>query len=85
MADFALLHTRLTNLESRIAAARDRLQQHDTARQDYTGTLDQLTERYLHLQQELHSETVSLEAQGVHVDSFEKTVLTWINGLTLHR
>lgn len=84
MADFSSLDGRLNNLENRIAGARGRLCRHDTAHRDHAATLDEMTERYLHLRQQLHSESVNLEAQGVHVDSFEKTVLTWINGLTLH-
>ncbi len=84
MTDFSSLDGRLNTLEKRIAGARGRLCQHDTAHRDHAATLDELTERYLHLQQELRGESVDLEAQGVHVDSFEKTVLTWINGLTLH-
>ena len=85
MADFASLDDRLTALEQRIAGARDRLDRADpTLHKHHAATLDELTERYLHLQQQLHSETTDLEAQGVHVDSFEKTVLNWINGLTLN-
>lgn len=84
MADFGSLNDRLNRLESRIAAARHRLKLHDTAHRDHAEALEELTERYLHLQQELHSESANLEAQGVSVDSFEKTVLTWINRLTLH-
>jgi len=84
MADFSSLNDRLNNLEKRIAAARDRLCLHKTPHSDHATALDELTERYLYLQQELQSETVNLEAQGVHVDSFEKTVLNWINGLTLN-
>lgn len=83
MADFSSLNDRLNNLETRIAGARARLNQHSAAHQDHASTLDELTERYLHLQRELRGEAADLESQGVHVDSFEKTVLIWINGLTL--
>ncbi len=83
MAEMDSLQARMSSLERRIAEARERLTLHSTLHQDHAATLDELTERYLHLQQQLQSEAVGLEAQGMHVDSFEKTVLTWINGLTL--
>jgi hypothetical protein len=84
MADFSSLNDRLNNLEKRIAAARDRLYLHETPHSDHATALDELTERYLYLQQELHGETANMETQGVHVDSFAKTVLNWINCLTLN-
>ncbi|HEX3161667.1 MAG TPA: hypothetical protein VHQ92_03735 [Pseudolabrys sp.] len=84
MADFSSLNDRLNNLEKRIAAARDRLYLHETPHSDHATALDELTERYFYLQQELNSETANLEAEGVHVDSFEKTVLDWINSLTFN-
>ena len=83
MADFGSLNDRLAALEARIRSARERLHLHNTPLEDHAATLDELTERYLYLQQELQSETVDLKEHGVHIDSFEKTVLGWVNGLTL--
>ncbi len=83
MADLDALKARMNSLENRIGAARERLALHSALHIDHAATLDELTERYVHLQQQLNKETASLESEGVHVDSFEKTVLEWINGLTL--
>jgi hypothetical protein len=83
MAELDALKDRMNKLEYRIATARDRLALHSTLHLDHAATLDELTERYLHLQQQLNQQTASLEIEGMHVDSFEKTVLEWINGLTL--
>jgi len=82
MAEMDALHARMDRLEGRIAAARDRLALHSILHMDHAATLDELTERYRRLQQQLSRETASLESEGMHVDSFEKTVLEWINGLT---
>ncbi len=83
MADLEALKARMDALDRGISAARERLALHSTLHMDHAATLDELTERYKHLQQQLNQETASLENEGVHVDSFEKTVLEWINGLTL--
>ena len=84
IADIDDLRKRMSGLESRISAARERLIVNGTVHEDHSATLDELTKHYEHLQQQLHNETVDLEAHGVHVDSFEKTLLNWINGLTLN-
>ena len=83
MADLDALRARLNRLEARIDAARARLALHSVLHLNHAATLDELTERYLHLQQRLNQEATGLETEGMHIDSFEKTVLEWINGLTL--
>ena len=76
---------RLEDIRRRIDQARDRLELHDMLHKDHRATADDLMSRYRHLQNTLADETASVEAKGGHVDSFEKTVLTWINGLTFDR
>ena len=82
MVDMDALRERMDKLERRISAARERLALHSTLHMDHAATLDELSERYQHLQQQLNSESTSLEHEGMHIDSFEKTVLEWVNGLT---
>jgi predicted nucleic acid-binding Zn-ribbon protein len=83
MAEMDALRERMNKLERGIAAARERITHHSSSHMDHAATLDELTDRYLHLQQQLNQETASLESEGMHVDSFEKTVLDWINRLTV--
>lgn len=83
MAELDALRARMTDLERRITAARERLAQHSILHLDHAATLDELTERYRQLQRRLDTETAKLASEGMPVDSFEKTVLEWINGLTL--
>lgn len=83
MAEPDALRARMTTLEQRLSAAREKLALHSTLHVDHAATLDELTQRYQHLQQQLNQQSASLEAEGVHVDSFEKTVLEWVDGLTL--
>jgi chromosome segregation ATPase len=83
MVELDALRERMDHLEKRIAFARERLALHSALHVDHAATLDELTERYEHLQRQLNKQTASLESEGTHVDSFEKTVLEWINGLTL--
>lgn len=83
MAELDALHERMNTLEDRIQGARERLALHSALHVDHATTLDQLTERYQTLQQQLKDQSATLETEGVHVDSFEKTVLEWVNGLTL--
>ncbi len=85
MAELDALHERMNTLEHRIQGARERLALHSALHVDHAATLDELTERYTELQRQLTQQTATLESQGVHVDSFEKTVLEWVNGLTLPR
>lgn len=83
MAELDALHERMNSLEHRIADARERLAQHSALHVDHAATLDELTQRYERLQHQLNQQTASLETEGVYVDSFEKTVLEWVNGLVL--
>ena len=85
MAELDVLHQRMNTLEQRITEARERLALHSALHVNHAATLDELTERYEHLQRQLSRQTATLETEGVHVDSFEKTVLEWVNGLTLPR
>jgi DNA repair ATPase RecN len=85
MTDGGSMKERLDSLESRISAARERLRLNDALHKDHAATIEELTRHYQHLQQQLDVEAADLASQGVHVDSFEKTVLNWINGLTFNR
>ncbi len=83
MAELDALRERMNTLERRIAGARERLASHSALHVDHAATLDELTERYEHLQKQLDKQSAGLESEGVHVDSFEKTVLEWVDGLSL--
>ncbi len=83
MAELDALRARMNTLDQRITAAREQLALHATLHVDHAATLEELSERYQHLQRQLNKQTATLETEGMHVDSFEKTVLEWVNGLTL--
>ena len=77
------LRARLDAIDTRIEQARSRLTLNGLFHKDHQATTDQLERRYKLLAEQIEAETGSLEAHGVHVNSFEKSVLSWFNSIKL--
>jgi DNA repair exonuclease SbcCD ATPase subunit len=85
MDEAETLKTKLDDLDRRIREARDHLKLREVFHKDHEATADELARRYKMLRDNLNSEVSSLEAQGKHVNSFQKTVLDWLNKIGFDR
>ena len=85
MDEFAPLKARLDAIDEKIRKARERLKLNGLFHKDHKATTDELSQRYQILSAQLDSEVAALEAHGKDVDSLEKTVLIWVNGLGFDR
>jgi hypothetical protein len=76
------LNQKLDALGAKLAAARAHLQQEAELFHEIDHlTGRQLQERYELLKAKLDEDVGELEAQGLHVTNFEKSVLGWIESL----
>ena len=79
------LRAKLDALDSKIEQARSRMRLSGLFHKDHDATADELQERYKLLAEQVDAAVDGLEAQGVHTNSFEKSVLSWLNSINLDR
>jgi len=85
MDETETLKAKLDEIDEKIRKARDHLKLRQIFHKDHEATADELARRYKMLRENLDSEVLSLEAQGEHINSLQKTVLDWLNKIGFDR